>query len=69
MEFPDPGVSLAPGPIGLGRKVMRRVTLVPARREYQKVSAADLPSLGWSAAALTDKGAQMALPFNRAYLP
>lgn len=44
MESPDPGIFLAPNPTGLVRKVMRRATLVPARREYRKVSAADLPS-------------------------
>lgn len=40
MEFPDPGIFLAPSPTGSARKVMRRATLGPARREYRKVSAA-----------------------------
>lgn len=44
MEFPGPGIFLAPSPIGLVRKVMRRAILVPARREYRKVSTAVLPS-------------------------
>lgn len=42
-EYPGPGIFLAPNPTGSVRKAMRRATLVPARREYQKVSAADLP--------------------------
>jgi hypothetical protein len=44
MEFPGPGIFLAPSPIGLVRNLIRRATLVPARRDYQKVSSADLPS-------------------------
>ena len=42
MESPGPGISLALSPTGLARKLMRRATLVPARREHQKVSFAGL---------------------------
>ena len=44
MESPDLGISLALSRTGSVRRVMRRATLVPARRDHQKVSAADLPS-------------------------
>lgn len=54
MEFPGPGISLVPSPTGLVRKVMRRITLLPARREHQKVSAADLSSPPFGAAAPAD---------------
>lgn len=40
MGFPGPGTFLVPSPTGLVRKLMRRATAAPARREYQKVSAA-----------------------------
>lgn len=47
MGFLGPGISLVPSPTGSGRKVKRRVTLVPARKEHQKVSTLTvLPTLG-----------------------
>lgn len=56
MGFPGPGIFLVPSPTGLVRKVMRRATLVPARKGYQKVSTADMPSPVLDATVPTREG-------------
>lgn len=47
MGFPGPGISLVPSPTGSGRKAMRRVTLVPGRKEHQKVSTPTYTPYTW----------------------
>lgn len=54
MESPGLGIFLVLSPTGSARKVMRRATLVPARREHQKVSFAHLRSPDCRAGAPPD---------------